>query len=164
MKKQYKPIVCMIVIRIINNGKYMLLQQRRRPLIKIKYDTFWELPQGKIKAGESIQEAIKRELFEESRLNLISIVNEQISSNNIFGVGNCELFYPFCSVRIDAPYPMIGHAFIVEADGVPKNTFEAFNHKWMDHDMLKNVYLENKLFPLNIPMIEKIIKENVLEV
>jgi 8-oxo-dGTP diphosphatase len=48
-------------VLIQDNGDFLLTS---RPSGKV-YEGYWEFPGGKLEAGESVQQALKRELFEE---------------------------------------------------------------------------------------------------
>ncbi len=58
-----KRIVRVVGAAIIENGKVLVAQ---RPYSEIEYKSLkWEFPGGKIEAGETEEEAIKREISEE---------------------------------------------------------------------------------------------------
>lgn len=62
MTEQQQPIVDVAVgILIRSDGRYLFTQ---RPADK-SYAGYWEFPGGKIESGETIEQALKRELIEE---------------------------------------------------------------------------------------------------
>lgn len=62
-------LVPVIATVIIKKGAYLLC---KRPAHK-RHENLWEFPGGKIMAGESFEEAARRELKEELQVELISI-------------------------------------------------------------------------------------------
>jgi len=63
---------------IENNGKYLVLQRSGKNLTN-KYK--WQLPEGKVRPGEKMLDALKRELLEETSLILTSAKLFGIHSN-----------------------------------------------------------------------------------
>jgi len=53
---------------VVREGKIMLLHRREEPLI-------WEFPSGKVEYGESLIQAVERELREETGLKLVRIID-----------------------------------------------------------------------------------------
>ncbi len=74
---------------IIKDGK-IFIARRSRPGDPLA--STWEFPGGKIRPGESPEECLKRELFEE--LNITVEVREY--------VGECIYHYPHVSIRLMA--------------------------------------------------------------
>lgn len=63
---------------IENNGKYLVLQRSGKNLTN---KNKWQLPEGKVRPGERMLEALKRELLEEASLILTSAKVFGIHSN-----------------------------------------------------------------------------------
>lgn len=84
-----------VVAAIIKNENNEILCALRSP--DMKSPNLWEFPGGKIEQGESIKEAIEREILEElnCKIKFINIHNENIHEYDDFIVNlittNCEL-------------------------------------------------------------------------
>ena len=75
LKKMPIPTVDAIVV---NNGKFLLLK-RRNPPVK----GHWWLPGGRVRKGETLEEAVKREVLEEPGLDC-RIISQVGAINQIF--------------------------------------------------------------------------------
>lgn len=89
-----QPILVAVGVLKVD-GKLALIKFKRNILTG-----FWGLPGGKIDAGESLPEAVERELFEELGLRvqyqeLLGVLDEEITSNE--GVQHFMMFV--CSVK-----------------------------------------------------------------
>lgn len=67
---QNRPIVEVAVGVLINSQQQFLLTSR--PLGKV-YEGFWEFPGGKLEKGESVEQALSRELQEELGLQIADV-------------------------------------------------------------------------------------------
>ena len=57
-----------VLAAITSNGKILLLRREREPYVGL-----WSLPGGKVNSSELITDAIKREVYEETELRVISV-------------------------------------------------------------------------------------------
>ncbi len=84
IKTDYTEVV---VAALINEKGEILLSTRPQPKV---YAGYWELPGGKVEAGETMTEALKRELLEELGIEPVNISEVE-----------CEEFsYPHANVRL----------------------------------------------------------------
>jgi 8-oxo-dGTP pyrophosphatase MutT (NUDIX family) len=68
MGRLQRPVASVIAVRHSSSDPLLLLQVRRKPHDDTPYGGYLELPQGKIKKGESLRAAVARELREETGL------------------------------------------------------------------------------------------------
>lgn len=80
-----------VVAAIVQNDRNEVLIAKRRP--EKRLGGFWEFPGGKLEEGETKEEALKREIYEE--LNLKIMVKREFMSNICsyeFGIINLHAF------------------------------------------------------------------------
>lgn len=148
-----RPFVSVIAIDSEGDQKKILLQRRTKSAAQNKYYGLWELPQGKIRAGETIFEAARREVKEESGLEVLDIdpFHRMTKSTDLEDI---QSFVPLTCVS-DKSNQCIGLPLIVVTKGVPQATQEASDHSWMSRDQISSLILGKKVFPLNVPMLEE---------
>jgi mutator protein MutT len=114
-----------------DNGKILILKLKKGP-----FKGKLSIPGGGIEPGETSKDAIKREIFEETGLNI---------SNNITPLGFCELInHKIKSHRIVA----LLHS---KTNGIPITTAEG-KAEWMDIEEVKK--LENDIVPFTLEAIK----------
>lgn len=131
MKKQIYVVGAVIV----NEGKILCAQRGADQSLPL----MWEFPGGKIEAGETPQEALKREIMEE--MNCTVEIGEQVEHTvheYNFGVVHLTTFY--CKLISGTPQ-LTEHASIL----------------WLAAEELNSV----EWAPADIPAIEKIMSEKV---
>lgn len=129
MKKQINVVGAVLV----KEGKILAAQRSE----KMSLSLMWEFPGGKIEQGETPQEALKRELQEELKLD--AVVGEQVESTSYeydFGVVTLTTFY--CTLENGEP-TLTEHAEI----------------RWVKPSEMK----ELEWAPADVPAVEKIVKE-----
>ena len=153
-----------IILKDINGIKHILLQTRIKPKTPVE-NGLLEIPAGKIRAFESIFETLKREIKEETGLNVIRILGENMSSiyeGNSYKVIN---FMPFsCAQNVIGEYPIMVFVFICYVEGnLLSCSIESENYRWITINELKNmIYKEpENFYPMHIDTLKKfIISEN----
>jgi 8-oxo-dGTP pyrophosphatase MutT (NUDIX family) len=149
------PVVCIITERVENGERKILIQQRIKKRRVVAYPGIWELPQGKIRTGESIEAAAYRELKEETTLKIISISPEHAIKERTILQSNIVTFEPTITV-IDRENNFIGFGIVVDCEkGSPKKTAEASFHRWVNKSEAKALIMANRFFPLNVPIVKK---------
>jgi len=119
---------------ILENNKVLIAQ---RPLDKHK-GGYWEFPGGKIEAGESAEQALAREIFEEINLHIESPEEFQ----------RIEFDYPEKSVSLIF--------FKVEKYSGEPHGREGQPVEWVDIDVISQYQ-----FPeANLPVVERLIEWN----
>ncbi|NYB73633.1 NUDIX domain-containing protein [Sedimentibacter hydroxybenzoicus DSM 7310] len=151
-----------IIVKRIDNTEYILLQERCKIDAPNEHGLL-EIPAGKVRAFECIFDTLKREIKEETGLNVTQILGENLSSvyeGNSYKVIN---FVPFsCSQNIEGTYPIIVFVFVcnVEGDLLPFSN-ESKNYKWVSVEEMK--ILLNKNHELFYPMHVNTLKKYVFE-
>ncbi|WP_225721478.1 NUDIX domain-containing protein [Candidatus Vallotiella sp. (ex Adelges kitamiensis)] len=82
-----RKIIEVAVGIMLHEDKYFLLTQR--PTGK-PFEGYWEFPGGKIDSGESVEDALARELYEELGVTIVDSIRWQIIEHN----------YPHAYVRL----------------------------------------------------------------
>lgn len=150
-----------IIIKKIEGKEHILLQERWKPEAPQEHGLI-EIPAGKIRAFECIFDTLKREIKEETGLNVVEILGETLSSvyeGNSYKVIN---FAPFsCSQNIEGTYPIMVFVFIcyVEGDLLPFSN-EAKNYKWVLVDKVGELIYRNPelFYPMHVDTLKKYIK------
>ena len=152
------PGVGGIIVKDIDGENNILLQTRIKPN-DTSEDGLLEIPAGKIRAFESIFDALIREVKEETGLDVVEIFGENLSSvyeNNSYRVIN---FMPFsCSQNIIGNYPIMVFVFVCRAEGeLLAFSDEAKNYKWIPVSKVKEM-LEGSpdtFYPMHVDTLKK---------
>jgi len=147
-----------IIVKEIDCAKYILLQTRVKPNAQCE-DGLLEIPAGKIQEFESIFEALKREIKEETGLDVTEIQGENLSTiyeGNSYKVIN---FMPFsCSQNLAENYPIMVFVFICKVKGelLPFSD-EANNYKWTPISEIKRLLTDSPevFYPMHIDTLRK---------
>jgi 8-oxo-dGTP diphosphatase len=116
---------------IIDNGKVLCAQRGLTRPLPLK----WEFPGGKIEAGETPQEALRREIQEEMHC-LIEVCQQIISTDHEYDFGIVHLTTFYCRLIEGTPI-LIEHASM----------------KWLYPDELGSL----DWAPADIPTVEKVV-------
>lgn len=153
------PVVSVIIERIRNGETEILIQTRWKPEHDPVYSGTLEIPAGWIDRYESVYDALKREVKEETGLTVIKIkpdIKTKIHSPKDDGA---FAFVPFCcQQQIKGGKPWIGFVFLCEVEDtepVPQET-EVKDIRWVTKAELKRLFTEepNKFFTLQLPVID----------
>lgn len=123
------PAVGALITKKINNETYILLQERWKGIPE--EDGLLEFPAGKIRAFESITDALIREVKEECGLDIIDIDSGKKDSFTAKNY-NVQSFTPYYSVQNTAGnYPIMMDVFLCEAKGkLLTSSNESKNINW----------------------------------
>ncbi|MDY0190595.1 MAG: NUDIX hydrolase [Desulfuromonas sp.] len=146
------PVVSIIATHSEHQDK-ILLQRRIKKTPQKRFYGLWELPQGKIRSGESIFSAARRELHEETGLQALALA-PQHRCTTTDNSDNLEVFHPLNCV-FDLSCQCIGLAVIVTTAGTPADSSEAADHRWLTQQQITELIAKEQIFPLNIPMIKQ---------
>lgn len=137
-QKKLKMPIKQIAAGIITCDHKILIAQRKRGK---DLAFFWELPGGKLEAGETLQECLKREMIEEMDLEIT--VGDLFMSNVYdyeFGRFQINAFWASCESQL-----------------IPK-ICEHEQYKWVTPKQA----LDYKFSPADVPIIEKLAQTGIL--
>lgn len=157
------PGVGGLIIKKIDNTEHILLQTRCKSDAP-REEGLLEIPAGKIRAFENIFDTLRREIKEETGLDVTEILGENkltLYEGNDYKVIN---FMPFsCSQNVEGYYPIIVFVFIcrVTGDLLPFSD-ESKNYKWTSISEIKRIVTESpqSFYPMHIDTLKKYIETN----
>ncbi len=159
------PGVGGIIEKCVDGVDYILIQERFKEDAPLEKGLI-EIPAGKIREYENIFDCLRREIKEETGLDVIEIEGESeswICESNGYKVLN---YIPFnCSQNIYGYYPIMVQVFICKVCGkLLQKTDESKNIRWISLDEL-NSYIkkkENCFYPMHIFTLRKYLKSKNL--
>ncbi|MCR4322914.1 MAG: NUDIX domain-containing protein [Candidatus Azambacteria bacterium] len=116
MDKSYVTAKVSVNCIIVKDGKVLLVQQNRPEDVRGK----WSVPGGKVNQEETFEDAVKREVKEETGLNVIG--SERLS------------------IKQEKPHQTVKHIFKVEAEGevvFPED--ELMDAKWFSPEEIRKI-------------------------
>ena len=124
---------------IIENEDQQILVQIRNKKSDPKFSGTMEIPGGKFRAGESVYETLRREVQEESGMEITSVTDEENIQHNFSNEMSSDIILPFCITQ-SPEGPFVGLIFRCKAKGVPaKETNETKNCQWIKLSDLRNI-------------------------
>jgi len=157
-KSSLTPTVFSFIIeRNIGGQVNILLQKRRKRYEEPDFYGYWELPQGKLEKNDSVIETIRREIRQETGLELASQsgVSESI---HIDPKNWVESVRPLICVRTQGQTDFSAMAIVVSAKGEPRATDIRRDHTWVQINELPDMLNSQPFFPVNKPMIEEYLR------
>ncbi|WP_425448317.1 NUDIX hydrolase [Dethiothermospora halolimnae] len=156
-----KPGVAGIIEKTVKGIDYILIQERFKEDAPLEKGLI-EIPSGKIREFENLYECLKREIMEETGLQVLEIEGEQdavVFESNGYKVLN---YTPFSSSQnIQGTYPIMVQTFICKVKGQTlSETNETKNIRWISLNDLKKLLDENinKFYPMHVITLKKYIK------
>lgn len=161
MEQFMKPGVGGIIERIINGTTYILVQERYKDDATLE-EGLIEIPAGKIREFENIYDCLRREINEETGLEVVEIEGE--ADSVIFESNGYKVlsYVPFASAQnIEGTYPIMVQVFICKAKGdLAVCTNETRFLRWVSIKELENL-LENhweRFYPMHVNTLRKYLK------
>ena len=163
MEQFMKPGVGGIIEQIIDGVKHILIQERYKDDAPLE-EGLIEIPAGKIREFENIYDCLRREIKEETGLDVVEIEGEAdsiILESNGYKVLSYE---PFAnSQNIEGTYPIMVQTFICKVKGdLAESTNETRFLRWVCIEELENL-LENQwnmFYPMHVNTLRKYINSN----
>jgi 8-oxo-dGTP pyrophosphatase MutT (NUDIX family) len=153
------PVVSAIIERIKNDETEILIQTRWKPEADPLYSGTFEIPAGWIDRYESVYDALRREIKEETGLTVIKIKPDVKTKVHSVKDDGAFAFLPFCcQQQIKGGKPWVGFVFLCEVadeEPVPQET-EVKDIRWITKTELKRLFTEEskKFFTLQLPVID----------
>jgi len=156
-----RSVVSAIIEKEENQERLIYIQTRWKPDTSPTYSGLLEIPAGGIDGYENVIEALRREVKEETGLEVTDISNGFVGNieENIVG-SKAIIFQPFLCQQMlssDRGLPWIGFVFRCKVEGVVKvNPDEAKEPQWISMSKLKKLLDEKpqSFFPLQYPVLK----------
>ena len=150
-----------IIVKKVEDDEFILVQNRKKNSGD-GTDGLLEIPAGKVREYENIFEALRREVWEETGLHIISIKGEEDSTFLDVEGNKTITFSPYCVTQnLSGAYSIILNTFLCEAEGeLLERTNETENIRWMKRDTLKEI-VENSpesIFLMHVNALRKYLK------
>ena len=146
-------------------GQKILLQERCKQDAPQETGML-EIPAGKIREFESVYDTVRREVKEETGLDIVKILGENESTVYESGGYRTLHFTPFsCSQNIQGIYPIMVFVFICSARGeLMCSSDEAKNFKWVDRQALFRLVNETpeRLYPMHVDTLRLFLDSNMI--
>lgn len=159
MKETNFPIVSAIIERTHNGETEILVQTRWKPERDPQYSGTLEIPAGWIEKYENVYDALKREVMEETGLEIIKIKPDIHTKTHSPKEDGSFAFMPFCcQQQLKGGKPWIGFAFLCEVEDKEPiaQAEEVRDIKWMKKDELRRILENNpeKIFTLQLGVLD----------
>ncbi|MEA3429805.1 MAG: NUDIX hydrolase [Nanoarchaeota archaeon] len=155
------PMVSCIIERVKKGETEVLVQTRWKPQDDPKYSGLFELPGGKVRKFENIFKCLKREVYEETGLNVVKVTSEKTKKYSVKKDG-AFAFKPFCCIQqVKAGRPWIGFVFVVEVSGrLKKNGDDTKDVHWIKKKDLKTIFdkTPKEIFTLHLGALDMYFK------
>lgn len=156
-----KPAAGGIIEKNIDGDSYILVQERFKENAPLERGLI-EIPAGKIREFENIYDCLRREIKEETGLDVIEIKGEneaQIFESNGYKVLE---YTPFASCQcVDGYYSIMVQVFICRVKGqLLKESNESKNIRWISINELRQLLskFEDKFYPMHVLSLKKYLK------
>ena len=163
---QPRIVVSALLERTHNGKRQVFVQTRNKPTSSPYYVDTLEIPAGGIESYENVYDALKREVFEETGLRVVHILDDVITDVMENRKGDRSLaFRPYLCQQVlstNGGLPWYGFVFGCEVVGeVKMNIKEARDPRWLDLTELKD-FLDrypNKVFSLQYATLKKYVED-----
>ena len=158
-----KPGAAGIIEKNVNGARYILVQERFKADAPAE-DGLIEIPAGKIREFENIYDCLRREIKEETGLDVLEIEGEAASKvldSNGYRVLSYE---PFASAQnITGTYPIMVQTFICRVCGeLVSATNETRFLRWISLEELEFLleHQYDRFYPMHVNTLRKYLRMN----
>lgn len=153
------PIVSAIIEREHEGDTEILVQTRWKPEEDPKYSGTLEIPAGWIDKYETVYDALKREVKEETGLEVLEIRPDTKTETHSPREDGSLAFQPFCcQQQTKGGKPWIGFVFLCKVEDKEPNAQEeeCKNVRWIKKSKLKRIFEETpeKIFTLQLGVLD----------
>ena len=142
-----------IIRRSMNGREQILLQERCKKDAPLE-NGLLEIPAGKIREFESIFDTIRREVKEETGLDIVRIEGEEEALFHAADGYKVLNFKPFsCSQNLEGAYPIMVFIFLCTAEGsLLHRSDEAGNFLWVGKEELSGMLegTPERFYPMHV--------------
>ena len=144
-----------IIINKTEDIPRILIQKRMK-----QNEICYELPGGRIEEYEMITEALKREVKEETGLE-IDVIENEMESFITNGVFTTQCIRPYCSYQtINGPVDSFGLHFVCEANGeLLMNGDDTSDIHWASEEEITTLLKQNHFSDIDKPALQLFLKE-----
>lgn len=167
---QSRAIVSAILFKKRDGKIRIFLQTRWKQKTSPTYSGMLEIPAGGINPYENVYEALRREVKEETNLDVTKVISDYQSK--IFNPRRGDrafIFKPFICQQVletNNGLPWVGFVFLCEVEGEAIiNANEAKDPIWVSISELKKIIKERpeNIFPLQLPVLKYFTEEYTQE-
>lgn len=165
---QPRIVVSALIERVIDGQKQIFVQTRNKPNSSKNYTDMLEIPAGGVDAYENVFDALKREVFEETGLEVVSFVDCEIPNVVENRKGDKSLaFRPYLCQQVletDGGLPWYGFVFKCKVEGtIAMDLSEAKDPRWLSLAELSDFLKSNpgKVFSLQYATLLKYLEEEL---
>jgi 8-oxo-dGTP pyrophosphatase MutT (NUDIX family) len=139
-----RAVVSAIIEKTEDGKQYVLMQTRWKPKASPDYLGVLEIPAGGIDGYENAYDAVKREVREETGLEITRFIDDERTSIMYTRPGDASIaFRPFLCQQVletNGGLPWVGFVFRCEATGtIEMQTSEAKDPRWVSIEELDEI-------------------------
>ncbi|MGE5652714.1 MAG: NUDIX hydrolase [Bacillota bacterium] len=155
------PGVGGIIERRVDGVDHILVQDRFKEDAPLEQGLI-EIPAGKVRQYENVFECLRREIKEETGLEIVEILGEQDSEVTVLNGYRVVNYTPFnSSQNTDGYYPIMVQTFICRAQGdLLIDSNETKNLRWISLTELSSLLneQESSFYPMHVITLRKYLK------
>lgn len=152
-----RAVVSAIIEKVEDGKRYIFMQTRWKPQASPTYLGVLEIPAGGIDGYENAYDAVKREVREETGLEITHFIDDEQTPVMYTRPGDASIaFRPFLCQQVletNGGLPWVGFVFRCEAEGeVVMQSSEAKDPRWVSIDELDEIVrtTPEKIFSLQL--------------
>ncbi|QQS19444.1 NUDIX domain-containing protein [Candidatus Saccharibacteria bacterium] len=156
-----RVVVSAIIEKVEDGMWFVFMQTRWKPQASPTYLGVFEIPAGGIDGYENVYDSVKREVKEETGLEIIRFIDDFQTPVTYARLGDSSIaFRPFICQQVletNGGLPWVGFVFRCEATGtISMQTSEAKDPRWVSIDELDELLNKSpeKIFSLHVATLK----------